>query len=185
MKPGGVRTGGRGGRKAESQKQRAESGERDDGTPGFAYAPNVARSPIMITHAIAALSGSVSTHAIRMLIATPQRTALMRLLAPAPMIAELMLWVVDTGMPRWLAERMTAVPLVWAAKPCNGEMRMIFEPMVLMMRLPPAMVPRAIALAHAITTQYGTSEMVFPFASTCCGGSSHEAFSAIQCGMVL
>ena len=80
-----------------------------------------------------------------MLPATPQRTALTRLLAPTPMMHALMQWVVETGMPRWLAARMVAVPAVSAAKPCSGEMRMILVPIVLMIFLPPAAVPSAIA----------------------------------------
>jgi len=38
----------------------------------------------MVTQATAALAGKVMTQAIRMLKATPQRTAEMRRLAPAP-----------------------------------------------------------------------------------------------------
>src|SRR5678810_522154 len=109
-----------------------------------------------MTKAIAALSGIVNTHAVRMFPATPQRTAEMRLLAPTPMMQALMQWVVDTGMPKWLAERIVAVPAISAATPCSGAMRMIFEPMVLMMRLPPAAVPKAIATAHPSMTQKGT-----------------------------
>src|SRR5665648_1012492 len=39
----------------------------------------------------------VSTQATAMLPATPQRTADARLVAPTPMIAEVIVWVVDTG----------------------------------------------------------------------------------------
>ena len=108
------------------------------------------------TAASSALSGSVKTHAVTMLPATPQRTAERRLLAPTPMMHALMQWVVDTGTPRWLAPRMTNAPLVSAANPCSGVMRMILLPIVLMMRCPPADVPRAIAAAHATMTHVGT-----------------------------
>src|SRR5438270_13275276 len=98
---------------------------------------------------ISALSGMVSTQAITMFPATPQRTAEMRLLAPTPMMQALMQWVVDTGKPKWLAPKIVMAPEVSAAKPCNGVMRMIFVPIVLMILLPPAIVPSAIAAAHA------------------------------------
>src|SRR5689334_15462538 len=42
-------------------------------------------------------AGKVSTQAVRMVRATPQRTAENRLVAPAPMIAEVMVWVVEIG----------------------------------------------------------------------------------------
>ena len=44
-------------------------------------------------------------------------------------------------------------------------MRMIFVPIVLMMRWPPAIVPSPIAAAHAMTTQSGTLSPV---------GSAHD-----------
>ena len=47
-------------------------------------------------------------------------------------------------------------PAVSAQEPCIGVSRVIFEPMVLTMRQPPAIVPAAIAIWQAITTQNGT-----------------------------
>jgi hypothetical protein len=44
---------------------------------------------------------------------------------------------------------MVSAPAVSAAKPWRGEMWMIFEPIVLMIFWPPAMVPRPMAAAHA------------------------------------
>ena len=44
-------------------------------------------------------AGMVSTQAMTIWPAMPQRTADRRRVAPTPMIAELMVWVVDTGMP--------------------------------------------------------------------------------------
>ena len=41
--------------------------------------------------------GKVSTQAVTIEPATPQRTAEKRLVAPAPMIAEVMVWVVEIG----------------------------------------------------------------------------------------
>jgi hypothetical protein len=42
----------------------------------------------------------VTTQAITMRRATPQRTAEVRLAAPTPTMAPVMVWVVDTGTPR-------------------------------------------------------------------------------------
>ena len=74
-------------------------------------------STFMEAKASAAEKGSVSTQAIRMLPATPQRTALTRLLAPTPMMHALMQCVVETGTPKWLAPRIVSAPAVSAAKP--------------------------------------------------------------------
>ena len=50
---------------------------------------------------IAAAAGSVSSQAMTMLPATPQRTADSFFVAPTPMMALKITCVVDTGMPRW------------------------------------------------------------------------------------
>ena len=42
----------------------------------------------------------VSTHAQTIRVATPQRTAESLRVAPTPMIAPVMVWVVETGIPR-------------------------------------------------------------------------------------
>jgi hypothetical protein len=41
--------------------------------------------------------GRVRIHAPAMFLATPHRTAESRLVAPTPMIADVIVWVVDTG----------------------------------------------------------------------------------------
>ena len=79
----------------------------------------------------------MSAHAIAMLPATPQRTAESRLAAPAPMIAPVITCVVESGNPTCEAERITAAPVPWAAKPCAGSILMIRLPIVLMIRQPP------------------------------------------------
>jgi hypothetical protein len=56
----------------------------------------------------------VKTQAHTIRRATPQRTALTRLLAPTPMMHALMQWVVDTGTPKWLAPRIVSAPAVSA-----------------------------------------------------------------------
>ena len=72
-----------------------------------------------------------------MLPATPQRTAENRLAAPAPMIPPEITWVVDSGKPTCDADRITAAPTLWAAKPCAGSILMIRVPIVRMIRQPP------------------------------------------------
>ena len=57
--------------------------------------------------------------------------------APAPMIAPVITWVVESGKPTCEADRITAAPVPWAAKPCAGSILMIRLPIVLMIRQPP------------------------------------------------
>ncbi len=73
-----------------------------------------------------------------MLPATPQRTADARFAAPAPMTPPDMTCVVESGNPTAVAEKITAAPEAWAAKPCAGSILMIRLPIVLMIRQPPA-----------------------------------------------
>src|ERR1700678_4121648 len=104
----------------------------------------------------------VSTQAQRILVVTPQRTALTRWLAPAPMMHPVMTWVVETGIPRNDDVRIVAAAPVSAAKPWIGLRSMILVPIVLMMRPPPAAVPIAIAVAQASLTQMGTANLPPP-----------------------
>ena len=62
-----------------------------------------------------------------------------------------MLCVVDTGMPKREASRITDAALVSAAKPWIGCSFTILWPSVLMMRQPPAAVPAAITRAQVTT----------------------------------
>src|SRR5213078_798585 len=105
---------------------------------------------------VAPAAGSVSTQAIAMLPATPQRTADSRRAAPAPITAPEITWVVDSGKPTCDAARITAAPEPWAVKPWAGSILMIRVPIVRMIRQPPEYVPAAIAVAALMTTQSGT-----------------------------
>ncbi len=70
--------------------------------------------------------------------ATPHRTADRRLVAPAPMIAEVMTCVVETGA--WNANAVvysTPAPTDSAEKPRGGSRWMIRRPSVRMIRQPP------------------------------------------------
>src|SRR5690606_12571246 len=97
--------------------------------------------------------GMVRIHAHTILFTTPHLMALKRLAVPTPMIAEEMLWVVETGMPSAEAPRITEAALVSAAKPWIGCSLTSLWPRVLMMRQPPAAVPAAITRAHVILIQ--------------------------------
>ena len=61
------------------------------------------------------------------------------------MIEPVMVCVVETGMPKWVATNSMTEPAVSAHTPCIGVSRVIFDPMVLTIRQPPASVPAAIA----------------------------------------
>src|SRR5436190_2093208 len=84
---------------------------------------------------------------------TDHLMALRRREAPTPMMAAEMLWVVDTGMPRWVAARMTVAELASAAKPLMGCSFTILWPRVLMMRQPPTAVPEAMVKAQTTLIQ--------------------------------
>src|SRR3954463_8993552 len=99
----------------------------------------------MIPYAIAATiaaAGRVTIQAITMFPATPQRTADRRLVEPTPMMAEVIVCVVDTGACQMnaVAYRMLAA-VAAAANPCGGSSSMTLRPSVRMIRHPPAYVP--------------------------------------------
>ncbi len=98
----------------------------------------------------------VSTQATTMLCATFQRTAERRRAEPTPMIAPVIVWVVETGTPSPVARNRVSAPPVSAQKPCIGVRRVIFDPMVWTMRQPPKRVPSAMADWQDSTTQSGT-----------------------------
>ena len=93
---------------------------------------------------IAADIGIVSTHAQIIDPATPQRTAVSRLVAPTPITAPVIVCVVLTGMPANEAPMIEMAAAVSAQKPPMGCSLVIFVPRVLTIRQPPAMVPKAI-----------------------------------------
>ena len=93
-----------------------------------------------------------------MFLATPQRTADSRFVAPTPMIAEVIVWVVETGAcsQKALTYRTTA-DTDSATRPRAGSSSMILRPSVRMMRQPPAYVPAEMAAAAASLTHNGIS----------------------------
>ena len=95
--------------------------------------------------AISAEAGIVTTQAAMMLPATPQRTARTRCALPTPMIEPVIVCVVDTGIPKYVAMKSEIAPPVSAAKPPIGFSLVMRWPMVFTMRQPPKSVPNAIA----------------------------------------
>src|SRR3989344_9486789 len=74
-------------------------------------------------HAIAAMAaeqGMVSIHASTILPATPQRTADTECAEPTPTMAPVMVWVVDSGMPRPVARNRVSAPPDSAQNPSTG-----------------------------------------------------------------
>ena len=67
-----------------------------------------------------AVQGIVSTHAQTIRPATPQRTAESLRVAPTPMIAPVMVWVVDTGIPSAVARNSVIAPPGLGAEPADG-----------------------------------------------------------------
>jgi hypothetical protein len=65
--------------------------------------------------------------------------------APTPMIAPVIVWVVDTGIPAPVAQNSVMAPALSAQKPPKGCSFVILVPIVLTIRHPPSMVPSAIA----------------------------------------
>src|SRR3982750_1638922 len=109
---------GRGGARGKGQRKRDT---RPDGAAATRPAP-----------------GNVKIQAPTMLPATPQRTADSRLVAPTPMIDDVIVCVVEIGAPNVMPAtyRMDAA-VVSAAKPCGGSRWMIRRPRVRMIRQPP------------------------------------------------
>src|SRR5690606_37943229 len=89
--------------------------------------------------------GMVSTQAHTMLRATPHLMAENFVVEPTPMMAPVMVWVVETGMPQCVAMKSVSAPAVSAQKPPTGLSLVIFMPMVFTIRQPPKAVPAAMA----------------------------------------
>src|SRR3546814_18404455 len=79
---------------------------------------------------ITAAAGNVTTQATTMLLATFHRTADSRRDAPTPMIAPVIVCVVDTGTPSPVAPNSVIAPPVPAQHTCAGLSRVLFRPTV-------------------------------------------------------
>src|SRR5258708_12115522 len=96
--------------------------------------------------------GIVKIHAQMMLPATPQRTAESFCVEPTPMIEPVMVWVVDTGMPRLVARNRVIAPLAEAQKPPTGFSLVIRMPIVLPIPHPPTPLPTPHPPCHPTPT---------------------------------
>src|SRR5690349_21234974 len=90
----------------------------------------------------------VKIHAQTMRSTTLHLMALNRFAEPTPMMEAEMLCVVETGMPKNEATKITEAELASAANPLIGCSLTILGPRVLMMRQPPTAVPAAITRAQ-------------------------------------
>ena len=86
----------------------------------------------------------VKIHAQIILPATPQRTAESLVVAPTPTIAPVIVWVVLTGIPAMDAPIIEQAAAASALNPPMGWSLVIFVPIVLTIRQPPNIVPKAI-----------------------------------------
>ena len=111
---------------------------------------------VKLSAATRAAIGMVSTHAVPMFLATPQRTADRRLVAPTPMIAEVIVCVVEMGAcSQYALAYRTDAATDSATKPRAGSSSMILRPRVRMMRQPPEYVPSEMAVAAESLTHSG------------------------------
>src|SRR3954470_12324186 len=104
---------------------------------------------------MAAAAGKVRIQASTMLPATPQRTADSFLVAPTPMMADVIVWVVEIGRPSRDVANNTALATASAAKPAGGSRWMTRRPRVRITRQPPEYVPRPSTDAEAQNTHSG------------------------------
>ena len=64
---------------------------------------------------------------------------------PTPMIDPVMVWVVDTGIPKYCVKNKVMAPADSAATPSSGVILVIRDPIVFTILHPPDIVPNAIA----------------------------------------
>src|SRR5450759_2758996 len=95
---------------------------------------------------IRAETGIVKSHAQTIFPATPQRTAVSLVVAPTPTMAPVIVWVVLTGIPAIEAPIIEQAAAASALNPPMGRSLVILVPIVLTMRQPPNIVPKAITL---------------------------------------
>ena len=89
--------------------------------------------------------GIVIIQAMIIFCVTPQRTALNLRVAPAPIIAPVIVCVVLTGIPSKLVENNVKAPAVSALNPSKGRRCVILLPIVFTILQPPIKVPIPIA----------------------------------------
>ena len=90
--------------------------------------------------------GIVITQAQKIFMVNPQRTADNLFVKPTPMIAPVVVCVVETGMPNFWVKNKVMAAAVSAQNPSIGVILVILDPIVLTIFHPPDMVPNAIAV---------------------------------------
>lgn len=108
-----------------------------------------------------ALTGMVKIQAVIKLLVTPQRTAESLLVAPTPIIAPVIVWVVLTGIFKNSVKYKVKAPAVSATTPSKGVTFVMRVPIVFTIFHPPDIVPKEIAVKQAKATQSGKSLMLF------------------------
>ena len=109
--------------------------------------------------------GKVKIQVRTISLQTPQLTERTSLAAPAPMMAAVFVWVVETGRPVTVAMNSEIVALMEAEKPWYLSSWTISMPTFLMIFLPPMAVPMAIVAAQRTSIHSGKppiSPTVFP-----------------------
>lgn len=104
--------------------------------------------------AMTAQTGNVTIQASTMRFRTPHRTSAMRFDAPAPTMQDVIVCVVDSGMPNIEATKMVDDAEASAANPCHETMRVIFEPTVSMIFQPPKLVPSPMVNAQTMIAEF-------------------------------
>ena len=108
------------------------------------------------------LTGIVNTQAVIRLLVIPHRTAERRLVAPTPIIAPVMVWVVLTGIFRYSVRYNVNAPAVSATTPSKGVTLVILVPMVFTIFHPPDIVPKEMAVKkgdNIIVSKYSGTEV--------------------------
>src|SRR5213594_4053759 len=125
--------------------------------PEFGHTPNASRMIAYAAIPTPADAGIVMIHAQKILRATPHRTADKRFVAPTPMIAEAITWVVLTGIPASALLASAMPPPVSAEKPCQGRKCVTRCDIVRTIRQPPKNVPSEMEAWAPTMTQNGTA----------------------------
>ena len=95
----------------------------------------------------------VKIQAQRRLTVIPHRTAETLLVNPTPIIAPVIVWVVETGIPKCSEMKRVIAPEVSAATPSRGVTLVMRVPMVFTIFQPPLMVPNEIIKNETKGTQ--------------------------------
>ena len=99
--------------------------------------------------------GKVKIQVNTMSLTTPKLMADKRLTAPTPIIAVVLVWVVDTGMPNRLEYKRQKEAARSAEKPWYFSSLTISMPTDLIIFSPPTLVPSAMTMLHSSISHTG------------------------------